>query len=75
MVTRAGKIIAAFPGRATVHQVDAAKLPFADDRFEVVLSFAVLHHVGDSRRAVAEAVRVLRPGGHFVGYDALKRGR
>jgi len=72
MVTRVGKIIAAFPGRATVQQVDAARLPFADDRFDVVLSFAMLHHVGDWRGAVAEAVRVLRPGGHFVGYDALE---
>jgi ubiquinone/menaquinone biosynthesis C-methylase UbiE len=72
MVSRVGKIIAAFPGRATVQQVDAARLPFADDRFDVVLSFAMLHHVGDWRGAVAEAVRVLRPGGHFVGYDALE---
>ena len=47
MVTRAGKIVAAFPGRAAVQQVDAARLPFADDRFDVVLSFAMLHHVGD----------------------------
>ena len=72
MVTRVGKIIAAFPGRATVQQIDAARLPFADDRFDVVFSFAMLHHVGDWRGAVAEAVRVLRPGGHFVGYDALE---
>ena len=72
MVSRVGKMIAAFPGRATVQQVDAARLPFADDRFDVVLSFAMLHHVGDWRGAVAEAVRVLRPGGHFVGYDALE---
>jgi SAM-dependent methyltransferase len=72
MVTRAGKTVAAFPERATVQQVDAARLPFADDRFDVVLSFAMLHHVGDWRRAVAEAVRVLRPGGYFVGYDALE---
>jgi SAM-dependent methyltransferase len=43
----------------------------ADDRFDVVLSFAMLHHVGDWRGAVAEAVRVLRPGGHFVGWCAL----
>jgi SAM-dependent methyltransferase len=55
-----------------VQQVDAARLPFADDCFDVVLSFAMLHHVGDWQRAVAEAVRVLRPGGHFVGYDALE---
>jgi hypothetical protein len=38
MVTPIGKIIAAFPGRATVQQVDTATLPFADARFDVVLS-------------------------------------
>jgi SAM-dependent methyltransferase len=72
MVDRARRRLIAFCGRATVQQVDAAKLPFADDRFDVVLSFAMLHHVGDWQGAVAEAVRVLRPGGHFVGYDALE---
>ena len=71
MVARATKTLSAFAGRVTVQEVDAAQLPFDDDRFDLVLSFAMLHHVADWQGAVREALRVLRPGGRFVGYDAL----
>jgi SAM-dependent methyltransferase len=72
MVAHARKKLATFAGRATVQQVDAAQLPFEDERFDLVFSFAMLHHVGDWPGAVREAMRVLRPGGRFVGYDALE---
>jgi len=42
------------------------RLPFPDDTFDAVLSHEVLEHVADDRRAVAEAVRVLRPGGRLL---------
>jgi len=58
-----------FGKRASVQHADAAALPFPDDRFDIVLSFAMFHHVPDWQRAVAESVRVLRPGGMLVGYD------
>ncbi len=41
-------------------------LPFADQSFDVVCSFKVLAHVPDIDRALAELVRVTRPGGHLV---------
>jgi ubiquinone/menaquinone biosynthesis C-methylase UbiE len=44
---------------------DAEELPFPDDSFDVVYSWGVLHHTPDTRRAVAEAVRVTRPGGRI----------
>ncbi len=44
----------------------AEALPFADGSFDVVLSHEVLEHVDDDRRAVAEACRVLKPGGRLV---------
>jgi ubiquinone/menaquinone biosynthesis C-methylase UbiE len=71
MTAKAAKTLSAFADRATVQQADAGRLPFDDGRFDLVLSFAMLHHVGDWRRAVREALRVLRPAGRFVGYDAL----
>ena len=58
-----------FGQRATVNRADAAALPFADGRFDVVLSFAMFHHIPNWEWAVAEAMRVLRPGGTLVGYD------
>jgi SAM-dependent methyltransferase len=69
MVSRAQRTLAPFGARAQVERVDAAALPYADGAFDVVLSFAMLHHVGDWERALAEAVRVIRPGGQLVGYD------
>ena len=42
---------------------DAAVLPFAGESFDAITMFDVLEHVADDRRAVAEALRVLRPGG------------
>jgi len=43
-------------------------LPFHDGTFDLVLSHEVLEHVGDDRRAVAEALRVLRPGGRLAAF-------
>lgn len=55
--------------QATVSQADVTDLPFEDGRFDVVVSYLMLHHVIEWRQALAEAVRVLKPGGTFVGYD------
>ena len=71
MVHTAHKTLAPFGGRASVEQADAADLPFAHDRFDLVLSAAMLHHVLAWEKALAEAVRVLRPDGRLLGYDLV----
>jgi glycosyltransferase involved in cell wall biosynthesis/SAM-dependent methyltransferase len=50
-------------GPVDVRQADAEKLPFADASFDVVYSWGVLHHTPGTAAALAEATRVLRPGG------------
>ena len=45
------------------YPVDAAKLPFADGSFDVVLSNAAFEHFFDPVAAVNECTRVLAPGG------------
>jgi SAM-dependent methyltransferase len=42
---------------------DAHQLPFADGCFDAVVAQAVLEHVMDPQRVVAEIHRVLKPGG------------
>jgi ubiquinone/menaquinone biosynthesis C-methylase UbiE len=42
---------------------DAGRLPFADASFDTVVGTFVLCSVGDVRGSLAEARRVLRPGG------------
>lgn len=44
----------------------AESLPFPAGAFDVVLSHEVIEHVTDDRQAVAEAVRILGPGGRLV---------
>ena len=45
---------------------DALRLPFADAAFAAALSFETLEHIPEWPRAVAELVRVTRPGGRIV---------
>lgn len=45
---------------------DATDLPFGDASFDAVLAVDFFHLVCEWRRAVEEAVRVLRPGGRIV---------
>ena len=45
---------------------DAETLPYPDDTFDLVVGHAVLHHIPDVDQAMAEVLRVLRPGGRFV---------
>lgn len=47
-------------------------LPFADGTFDVVMSAWVIETVDDPRAAVAEMLRVLRPGG-LVAYSFCSR--
>jgi ubiquinone/menaquinone biosynthesis C-methylase UbiE len=44
-------------------RVDAERLPFTDESFDLVFGHAVLHHIPDLARAFAEFERVLVPGG------------
>lgn len=46
-----------------VSLADAHGLPFADDSFDIVYSWGVLHHSPDTPRSVREVHRVLRQGG------------
>ncbi|WP_256684223.1 class I SAM-dependent methyltransferase [Halococcus qingdaonensis] len=47
-------------------QGDGATLPVADDSVDAVVIVDALHHISDRAGALAEAERVLRPGGVVV---------
>jgi len=56
------------PGTA-FEQADVRHLPFADHTFDAVVIGSVLHFLPDAETALAEAARVLRPGGRLVATD------
>jgi ArsR family transcriptional regulator len=52
-----------------VRLADMYRLPLPDGGFDVVVLQMVLHHAEDPAAALAEAARVLRPGGRLVAVD------
>jgi SAM-dependent methyltransferase len=54
---------AAADASGTVVRADALRLPFPDGVFDIVVLAEVLEHIPDDHGAIAEAARVLRPGG------------
>jgi len=53
------------PSPHSIRVADAENLPFDSDTFDLGYSFGVLHHTPRTERAVAELVRVVKPGGDF----------
>lgn len=47
-------------------QADAEALPYDDDRFDLVIGHAFIHHLPVPGAAIREMFRVLRPGGTLV---------
>jgi len=45
---------------------DVQALPFADERFDLVIAAWMLYHVADLDRGLREVARVLRPGGALI---------
>ncbi len=45
---------------------EGAEIPYPDRSFQTILSNSVLEHIPDVDAVVAEAARVIRPGGNFI---------
>lgn len=51
---------------AGVREADAEQLPFADNSFDFIWSWGVIHHSARTEQVAAELARVLRPGGRIA---------
>lgn len=62
-------------GNVEFREASAETLPFADKSFDVAISNGVFNLVVDKPRALAEARRVLKPGGRLMMTDQLLAGQ
>ena len=51
---------------------DASAIAAADESYDAVFDFGIVHHIPDWRRALAEVHRVLKPGGRFYAEEVLR---
>jgi DNA-binding transcriptional ArsR family regulator/protein-L-isoaspartate O-methyltransferase len=65
VVSAASERLRRFPN-VQVREGDMHALPFADDHFDLVVLMHALTYAAKPAVAVAEAARVLRPGGHLL---------
>ena len=68
LVTKARELAAGLPN-VSFEEADGRTLPFAAATFDVAIFDSTLSHVPEPELAIAEAFRVLRPGGSFGCFD------
>ena len=74
MVARAKWRLSSYPSeRLELYVADAASVPEPDASFDAVFDFGIVHHVPDWKVAVAEVVRVLKPGGRFFFEEVTRQ--
>jgi ubiquinone/menaquinone biosynthesis C-methylase UbiE len=59
-------------GRIALHCADAKRLPYSSDVFDGVYSNTILHHIPEPTQLLAEAWRVLKPGGVLLIRDLYR---
>jgi ubiquinone/menaquinone biosynthesis C-methylase UbiE len=67
MLQDARKNVTEIPANFSFQQVDAQTIPFEDKTFDLVMANAMLYHVPNVDKALAEIRRVLKPEGRFYG--------
>ncbi len=69
-VVRAEKRLANFNGRVIVREGSALSLPYAPDKFDILLSTGSIKHWPDQALGLSECVRVLKPKGRLLVIEA-----
>jgi ubiquinone/menaquinone biosynthesis C-methylase UbiE len=54
--------------------MDSTQLPFSEGEFDIIFTNKVTHHIPNWQDAMAEMVRVLKPGGYLIYSDFVLPG-
>ena len=67
-------LLAARGYQAELRQGSVYELPYADDSFDLVVSFSMFEHLHEYEKGLAQVARVMRPGGLFLlGMPAVNK--
>ncbi len=58
--------------RIVLDRIDAKKLPYEDDLFDIVMSNSIVHHIPEPLGVLQEAVRVTEPYGLIFVRDLMR---
>jgi ubiquinone/menaquinone biosynthesis C-methylase UbiE len=64
-IEHAKRVAALFDIKTDLSVGDVENLAFPENSFDIVFAWGVIHHTPDTKKAAAELVRVLKPGGEF----------
>ncbi|HEY2147107.1 MAG TPA: methyltransferase domain-containing protein [Pirellulales bacterium] len=64
--------LASLRDRVMLNLVDAKQIPYDSGRFDAIMSNSIVHHIPEPASVLAEAVRVVRPGGLIFIRDLLR---
>ncbi len=64
--------LASLRDRVMLNLVDAKQIPYETGRFDAIMSNSIVHHIPEPASVLAEAVRVVRPGGLMFIRDLLR---
>lgn len=63
---------AGLEGAIRLERLDAKGMPYPDERFAGVISNSIVHHIPEPGEVLAEAARIVRPGGLLFFRDLLR---
>lgn len=70
MLKQAKQNAASFNAEVKFSKMSALDLQYLDDSFDVVVSRNLTWDLGQPKKAISEWIRVLKPGGNFLNFDA-----
>lgn len=64
----AADTVLADTANADLFKASISNLPFPDNYFDFGFSLGVLHHIPDTKQAMKDCIKKLKPGGYFLVY-------